>query len=227
MTKATDPDLSITSNSSKTDLNSAHHTEHVSPPSQNETARRASVAAKLRNPLAGLTEEQVIADVDAWCVEKGLTEHQDAFRKGALIARMGQRDDGYEYVSQLSEEEKNIFRNEQAEMPDWSARPPRRRVCWALLVNMLRPLCHCGAVIRLDRPAKLRITYISAFVSRRLGPCYRPQFGPDKSCPAGAPSDGDTADELLRTHRQTRRPPQLPAVARRKQPQSRSSFRAD
>jgi hypothetical protein len=73
-----------------------------------------STAAKLRNPLAGLTEEEVIADVDAWCVEKGLTEHQDAFRKGALIARMGQRDDGYEYVSQLSSEEKDMLRYEQS-----------------------------------------------------------------------------------------------------------------
>ncbi|KAF1361692.1 MFS general substrate transporter [Lizonia empirigonia] len=81
---------------------------------QSQGGRQASVAAKLRNPLAGLSEEQVIADVDAWCLEKGLVGHQDAFRKGTLIARMGQRDDGYEYVSQLSEEEKNIFRNEQA-----------------------------------------------------------------------------------------------------------------
>lgn len=74
----------------------------------------ASVAAKLRNPLAGLSQDQVIADVDAWCLERGLAQHQDAFRKGALIARMGQRDDGHEYLSQLTDEEKDVFRNEQA-----------------------------------------------------------------------------------------------------------------
>ncbi|ORY01044.1 and other transporter-domain-containing protein [Clohesyomyces aquaticus] len=74
--------------------------------------RRASVAALLRNPLAGLTEEEVIADVDAWTVEKGLTEHKEAFRKGALLARVGQREDGFENVSQLSEAEKDLLRYE-------------------------------------------------------------------------------------------------------------------
>jgi hypothetical protein len=115
--EATDPNVSLSGNSSKSDLNSAYHTENANATNlghQEQGGRQASVAAKLRNPLAGLSEEQVIADVDAWCVERGLVEHQDAFRKGALIARMGQRDDGYEYVSQLTEEEKNIFRNEQA-----------------------------------------------------------------------------------------------------------------
>lgn len=113
--EATEPDTSLSGNSSKSDLNSTYHNENTANLGlQSQGGRQASVAAKLRNPLAGLSEQQVIADVDAWCVEKGLVEHQDAFRKGALIARMGQRDDGYEYVSQLSEEEKNIFRNEQA-----------------------------------------------------------------------------------------------------------------
>lgn len=113
--EATEPDVSLYGNSSKSDLNSTYHTENATNLGhQSQGGRQASVAAKLRNPLAGLSEEQVVADVDAWCVDKGLVEHQDAFRKGALIARMGQRDDGYEYVSQLSEEEKGIFRHEQA-----------------------------------------------------------------------------------------------------------------
>jgi hypothetical protein len=113
--EATEPDMSLSGNSSKSDLYTTEHTENAANLGhQSQGGRQASVAAKLRNPLAGLTEQQVIADVDAWCVEKGLVEHQDAFRKGALIARMGQRDDGFEYVSQLSEEEKNILRNEQA-----------------------------------------------------------------------------------------------------------------
>lgn len=113
--EATEPDVSLSGNSSKSDFNSAYHTENTTNlGTQGQVGRQASVAAKLRNPLAGLSEEQVVADVDAWCIDKGLVEHQDAFRKGALIARMGQRDDGFEYVSQLSEEEKEVFRNEQA-----------------------------------------------------------------------------------------------------------------
>ncbi|KAF1834829.1 plastidic glucose transporter 4 [Decorospora gaudefroyi] len=105
--EGTEPDLS-SSSSSKSDLHSTQHHEHAGEP----RARQASVAAKLRNPLAGLSEQQVIADVDAWCVEKNLQEHQELFRKGALIARVGQRDDGFEYVNQLSSEEKDWLRHE-------------------------------------------------------------------------------------------------------------------
>ncbi|KAG9190101.1 hypothetical protein G6011_08189 [Alternaria panax] len=105
--EATEPNFS-SSGSSKSDLGTTQHHEHTGP----DQSRQASVAAKLRNPLAGLSEEEVIADVDAWCVEKGLQADQDAFRKGALIARVGQRDDGFEYVNQLSAEEKDILRHE-------------------------------------------------------------------------------------------------------------------
>ncbi|CAN9151450.1 unnamed protein product [Alternaria alternata] len=105
--EATEPAFS-SSGSSKSDLGTTQHHEHTGPGQH----RQASVAAKLRNPLAGLSEEQVIADVDAWCVEKGLQADQDAFRKGALIARVGQRDDGFEYVDQLSTEEKDLLRHE-------------------------------------------------------------------------------------------------------------------
>jgi hypothetical protein len=45
-------------------------------------------------------------------IEKGLTEYQDAFRKGALIARVQQRSDGFEHLSQLSEDEKGLLRHE-------------------------------------------------------------------------------------------------------------------
>jgi len=104
--EATEPNLS-SSSSSKSDLGTTQHHEHT-----DGQPRQASVAAKLRNPLAGFSEEQVLADVDAWCVDKGLQEHQEWFRKGALIARVGQRDDGFEYVQQLSEEEKDLLRHE-------------------------------------------------------------------------------------------------------------------
>jgi hypothetical protein len=112
--EATEPAISSPS-SSKTNLGTTQHNENAHDSrsaSQSTRPRQASVAQKLRNPLAGLSEEQVVADVDAWCVEKGLQEHQDTFRKGALIARVGQRDDGFEYVSQLSGEEKDLLRHE-------------------------------------------------------------------------------------------------------------------
>jgi hypothetical protein len=103
--EATEADSSLNSSSSKPSLRNTHHTEDAG-------ERKASVAALLRNPLAGMTEEETIRDVDAWMVEKGLTEFQDDFRKGALIARVGQREDGFEYVTQLNEEEKSLLRHE-------------------------------------------------------------------------------------------------------------------
>jgi hypothetical protein len=110
--EATDPELLGTR--SKPSLNDTQFTEdaHTRHGSVASTKRQASVAAKLRNPLAGMTEQEVIRDVDAWVEEKGLAEYRDEFRKGALIARVGQRDDGFEYVSQLNEEEKELLRHE-------------------------------------------------------------------------------------------------------------------
>jgi sugar porter (SP) family MFS transporter len=104
--EATEPTVS-SSGSSKSDFNTAQHHEHTG-----VQHRQASVAAKLRNPLAGLSEQQVLADVEAWCTEKGLQSELEAFCKGALIARVGQREDGFEYVDALSAEEKDVLRHE-------------------------------------------------------------------------------------------------------------------
>ncbi|KAJ4303673.1 hypothetical protein N0V90_002574 [Kalmusia sp. IMI 367209] len=109
--EATDPDVS--GNSSKPSINDTQYTEDDTRRASVASAtRKASVAAKLRNPLAGMSEQEVIRDVDAWVEEKGLTEHRSEFQKGALIARVGQREDGFEYVSQLNEEEKSLLRHE-------------------------------------------------------------------------------------------------------------------
>tara|TARA_R110002003_G_scaffold53_6_gene4675 strand:- start:1519 stop:2055 length:537 start_codon:yes stop_codon:yes gene_type:complete len=111
--EATDPGLSISSNSSKTDLDTTRHAEHAHHRGSVASAtRKTSIAAKLRNPLTGLTEQQVLIDVETWCTEKGLTADLDSFRKGALLARVGQRDDEYEYVNILNEEEKGWLRHE-------------------------------------------------------------------------------------------------------------------
>lgn len=108
--EATEPNIS-SPNSSKPSINDTQFTENAGS-RRASTARKASVAALLRNPLAGMSEEEVIRDVDAWVVEKGLAEYQEVFRKGALIARVGQREDGFEYVGQLNEEEKGLLRHE-------------------------------------------------------------------------------------------------------------------
>lgn len=75
-------------------------------------ARQPSVSALLRNPLAGLSEDEVLRDVDVFVDEKGLGQHRDAFRKGALIARVNQRSNGFESVSALTESDKDLLRHE-------------------------------------------------------------------------------------------------------------------
>lgn len=46
-----------------------------------------NVGAKLRNPLAGVPREVLMADVEAFVAEKGLENHLPAFKKGALLAQ--------------------------------------------------------------------------------------------------------------------------------------------
>lgn len=75
--------------------------------------RQPSVSAQLRNPLAGKTESDVLRDVDQFVTEKGLDEFREDFQKGALLARVVNREGGFEHVTQINEEEKEILRYEQ------------------------------------------------------------------------------------------------------------------
>lgn len=76
--------------------------------------RQPSVSAQLRNPLAGKTESDVLRDVDQFVTEKGLDEFREEFQKGALLARVVNREGGYEHVTQITEEEKDVLRYEQS-----------------------------------------------------------------------------------------------------------------
>ncbi|KAL6358997.1 hypothetical protein LRP88_09195 [Fusarium phalaenopsidis] len=75
--------------------------------------RRASTAALLRNPLVGLSRDQVLADVDAFVEEKGLQEHREDFRKGALVAQVNNQAGAFEQIDMLTEEEKAVLRKEE------------------------------------------------------------------------------------------------------------------
>ncbi|KAK7421992.1 hypothetical protein QQZ08_009713 [Neonectria magnoliae] len=77
------------------------------------SGRRASTAALLRNPLVGMTNEELIADVDAFVDEKGLGEHREDFRKGALVAQVNNQAGAFERIDLLSEDEKSILRREE------------------------------------------------------------------------------------------------------------------
>lgn len=80
---------------------------------EHQTVRRASVAAKLRNPLIGMTDDEVLRDVDKFIEARGLTDKRDAFYKGALMARVQNKPQGYEKISMLSDEEKGWLRHEE------------------------------------------------------------------------------------------------------------------
>jgi hypothetical protein len=66
----------------------------------------------LRNPLAGKTAADVLRDVDEFVDQKGLQHERETFQKGALLARVNQRPDGFESVTAVSEEEKEMLRHE-------------------------------------------------------------------------------------------------------------------
>ncbi|KAK5088973.1 hypothetical protein LTR05_003197 [Lithohypha guttulata] len=90
------------------------HDEHGRQQHQRrQSSRQPSVAALLRNPLAGMSETEVLKDVDTFIDSRGLQDQRDTFHKGALLARVQQREDGFEYVDTISEDEKEILRRER------------------------------------------------------------------------------------------------------------------
>ena len=48
---------------------------------------RSKLNALFENPLAGISEEQLFKDVDDFCNKFNLMGHNEAFRKGALVAQ--------------------------------------------------------------------------------------------------------------------------------------------
>lgn len=104
--------------------------------------RKASVseATILRNPLAGMTKEELFNDVSVFAHEKGLEDIEEVIMRGALVA---QDPKGFEKITELSEEEKEVLRREQTHR--WKqpfmmyfmtskifAQTPRRsaNICW-------------------------------------------------------------------------------------------------
>lgn len=75
--------------------------------------RRVSKATLLRNPLAGMTRAEILADVDAFVDQKGLQEHREDFHKGALVAQVNNTPGAYEKIDILTEDEKAILRKEE------------------------------------------------------------------------------------------------------------------
>ncbi len=52
-----------------------------------EVVPRSKLNALFENPLAGIPREQLFQDVDAFCSKFSLMDHNETFRKGALVAQ--------------------------------------------------------------------------------------------------------------------------------------------
>ena len=80
------------------------------PPQQSDVDHSlANVNAKLANPLAGLSHEQLMDDGAEFARTHGLGHLEDLFRKGALAAQDPVAFDG---ISHFTDTEKAIFRRE-------------------------------------------------------------------------------------------------------------------
>lgn len=66
---------------------------------------------RVSNPLADVSYEDLMQDVEVFCKEKNLTQYVDLVKKGALIA---QDPAGFEQVQILQEDEREALRFEAA-----------------------------------------------------------------------------------------------------------------
>jgi len=73
-------------------------------------AEVAAASKKLRNPLAGISKEELFRDVEEFAVQKDLVDIVELLKKGALAA---QSPKNFENITELSEEDKNFLRLEQ------------------------------------------------------------------------------------------------------------------
>ncbi|KAK2759844.1 hypothetical protein FQN54_002578 [Arachnomyces sp. PD_36] len=72
--------------------------------------QKPKTESKFKNPLAGFTKEELLADVEAFAHKKDLVFALDDLKKGALIA---QDPNSFEGLDELSEGEKNTIRMEK------------------------------------------------------------------------------------------------------------------
>jgi len=78
-------------------------------------AMQRNPSAKLKNPLAAFTKQELFDDVEQFAREKDLMHAIEDLRKGALVA---QRPKDFETFGELSDEEKQTLRNEVSPWSD-------------------------------------------------------------------------------------------------------------
>jgi hypothetical protein len=113
-----DTDTSRTSTSTTREKESAPGDEHIDlenvnvrdrDPFHAEERPSNKLSAIFENPLAGISREQLLRDVETFCNQYGLSEYEDTFKKGALVS---QNPEMAQELTELSEEEKEVLRRE-------------------------------------------------------------------------------------------------------------------
>ncbi|RKU43865.1 hypothetical protein DL546_004319 [Coniochaeta pulveracea] len=72
----------------------------------------ANVEAKIKNPLAGLSKHELLADVEEFAREKGLEEHIPILRKGALVAQNPNDYESFHGAEKLDPTEIQVLQDE-------------------------------------------------------------------------------------------------------------------
>ena len=72
-------------------------------------ASTENLNAKLANPLAGLSHEQLLADAEEFAKTHELAEYAETIQKGALVA---QDPTAFETLPMLTDEDRNVLRRE-------------------------------------------------------------------------------------------------------------------
>ncbi|KAL7413582.1 hypothetical protein BDY24DRAFT_406962 [Mrakia frigida] len=83
--------------------------EHRDIPTAPSIESNDEALATVKNPLHGISKEQMFRDVDLFAQEFGLSEHIDVLRKGALLA---QNPHDYEFMPELTDEDKATITHE-------------------------------------------------------------------------------------------------------------------
>ncbi|KAI9734298.1 MAG: hypothetical protein M1834_002402 [Cirrosporium novae-zelandiae] len=99
-----------------------------------EHASRAHLNAMFENPLAGVSREQLFADVEAFCEKFDLMDHVEDFRKGALVS---QNPHSIHSLDILTEEDRTALDREHTHK--WS----QPFMLWWLIV-----MCSLGAAVQ-------------------------------------------------------------------------------
>ncbi|KAL4897147.1 galactose-proton symport [Aspergillus ambiguus] len=119
-------DVQVEKNASDEESAEKGQTEHIN--------LNQNLSAKIKNPLADLSQEQVIRDVEQFARDHALEEVLPALRKGALISR---DPENYRSVPDLSDEDIAAIDNEVAHK--W-------RQPWSLYFTII--LCSIGAAVQ-------------------------------------------------------------------------------